>query len=253
MSTREPAADRTAEAPRTAPGNASSGAVPERLRTRRHRLVVALAFATGAADATGFLALGGAFASVMTGNMVLLGLGAGQADLDLVVNAGVAIVSFAIGVLVGASLAGAPRPDDGVWPGRVSVALAVELALWAALLGIWIPTRGEETELVALGLLGLAACAMGIQSSAVQRFGVPGLSSTYLTGTLTTLIGGIAARKPRRVLVPSALVLLALVTGAAAGGVIATHLRVVAPAVVIVVLVGVLALGERLRRVHVAP
>ncbi len=40
---------------------------------RRHRLVVALTFITGCADATGFLAHGGAFSSVMTGNMVLPG------------------------------------------------------------------------------------------------------------------------------------------------------------------------------------
>jgi len=47
------------------------------LRRRRHSLVVVLTFDTGCADATGFLALGGAFSSVMTGNMVLLGLSAG--------------------------------------------------------------------------------------------------------------------------------------------------------------------------------
>ena len=42
-----------------------------------------LTFLTGCADAIGFLALGGAFASVMTGNMVLLGLSAGRGDADL--------------------------------------------------------------------------------------------------------------------------------------------------------------------------
>jgi uncharacterized membrane protein YoaK (UPF0700 family) len=46
---------------------------------------------------------------------------------------------------------------------------------------------GARVAGVARGLLALTALALGIQSAAIQRFGVLGLSTTYLTGTLTTL------------------------------------------------------------------
>ena len=79
------------------------------LLRRRQALVVVLTFVTGSADAMGFLALGGAFSSVMTGNMVLLGLSVGRADGELAVTSAAAIGSFIVGVLVGAHLAGVPE------------------------------------------------------------------------------------------------------------------------------------------------
>src|SRR6185369_17222366 len=46
----------------------------------RHALILALAVNAGATDAIGFLALGGAFTSVMTGNLVLFGISAAEGD-----------------------------------------------------------------------------------------------------------------------------------------------------------------------------
>ena len=89
--------------------------------------MVLLTFVTGCADATGFLALGGAFSSVMTGNLVILGVSAGTADRALAVNSGGAIASYIVGVLVGSRIAGAPRPDDPLWPRAVNRALFAEL------------------------------------------------------------------------------------------------------------------------------
>jgi uncharacterized membrane protein YoaK (UPF0700 family) len=37
-------------------------------------------------------------------------------------------------------------------------------------------------------LIALSAFAMGIQSAAVRRLGVPGIATTYITGTLTSLM-----------------------------------------------------------------
>src|SRR5919107_2462652 len=97
---------------------------------RRQALVVVLTFVTGAADAMGFLALGGAFSSVMTGNMVLLGLSVGRADGELALTSAAAIGSFVVGVLVGAHLAGVPEERDPVWPRAVNRALLLEAAVF---------------------------------------------------------------------------------------------------------------------------
>ncbi|TDC30435.1 DUF1275 domain-containing protein [Micromonospora sp. 15K316] len=219
---------------------------PADLLRRRHALVVVLTFLTGSADAVGFLSLGGAFSSVMTGNMVLLGLSAGRGDAELALTSGCAIMSFIVGVLAGARLAGSAQPDDPVWPRRVNRALTLELLIFVVFVVVWEVNLPDHSERVDLVLLMLSAAALGVQSSAIQRFGVPGLSSTYLTGTLTSLIGGVAARSPWHTLRPKAQVLLALMAGAAVGALAALHLTALAPALLIVPLLLVIAVSSRL-------
>ncbi|MEV4809016.1 YoaK family protein [Micromonospora avicenniae] len=219
---------------------------PADLLRRRHALVVVLTFLTGSADAVGFLSLGGAFSSVMTGNMVLLGLSAGRGNAELAVTSGCAILSFIAGVLAGARLAGSVQPDDPVWPRRVNRALILELLLFVVFLVVWEVNLPDHSERVDLGLLMLSATALGVQSSAIQRFGVPGLSSTYLTGTLTSLIGGVAARSPWHTLRPKAQVLLALMAGAAVGALVALHLTAWAPVLLIAPLLLVIAVASRM-------
>lgn len=209
-------------------------------------MVVVLTFATGAADALGFLALGGAFSSVMTGNMVLLGLSAGSADGKLAETTGAAIVAFVVGLLVAAKVAGSPAAGDPPWPHQVTRALLVELAVFCAYLVGWELTQGHRSEEAGLVLLMLSAVGLGMQSSAVQRFGVSGLSSTYLTGTLTNFIGDLAARRPRTSWLPRGQVLLALMAGAAVGTVVTLHLPRLAPVVCVLPLATVAFAGRRL-------
>src|SRR5579875_2929177 len=71
-----------------------------------HAFFVLLAFASGATDAFGFLRLGGTFTSVMTGNMVLVGLAAARSDGALVVRALVAICGYLAGAFLSVRLAG---------------------------------------------------------------------------------------------------------------------------------------------------
>lgn len=215
-----------------------------RAARRRHAMVVVLTLVTGSADAMGFLALGGAFSSVMTGNMVLLGLSAGAADGELAVTSGGAILAFVVGLLVGAHLAGSPAPGDPSWPRQVTRALLVELVVFVGFLVGWELTQGHRGDRMQLGLLMLAAVALGMQSSAVQRFGVSGLSSTYLTGTLTSFIGDLAAHRPAASWLPRGQVLLALMTGAAVGALATLHLPRLAPALCVVPL-ALVALGAR--------
>lgn len=218
--------------------------VMERLRRRRYRLVVVLTFVTGCADAVGVIALGGAFSSVMTGNMVLLGLSAGATDAALAISAASAIGAYAVGVLVGAHLAGVPSPDDPVWPASVTRALWLELASLVGFLVAWEMTLDQPpSEVRQLVLLMVLAAPLGVQGSAVQRFGVPGLSSTYLTGTLTSLIGGIAARRPYHSLAPSAYLLVSLLVGAAVGALLVVQAPWSAPLVIVAPMAAVIGLS----------
>lgn len=209
----------------------------------RDRLAVLLAVTSGATDAIGFLALGGAFASVMTGNMVITGVGAATGDGSLIVLAVSAIVSFVVGCAVGARLAGLPQSGDPVWPAAVTRALAVQTALTVVLSIAWWVTGPERGETVRLILLGGHAVALGLQSSTVQRLGAGGLSTTYLTGTLTGLVVRLATGGGVRSVGRNAALLLGLIGGAALGAVLTAKAWALAPLTQLVPLVLVLALG----------
>lgn len=206
----------------------------------RARLVVVLALTSGATDAIGFLALGSAFTSVMTGNMVLMGVGAADRDAALLVSCATAITGFVVGAAVGARVAGSPASGDGVWPRPVTVALWVELGLFVAFAVGWWTAGPEARETWLLPFLAVNAAALGLQSSAIQRFGVSGLSTTYLTGTLTTIVIRLSSGRGLRDVGHSLTILLGLVVGAAAGTLLVRMAPVAVPAIQIGTLVVVL-------------
>ena len=202
--------------------------------------MVTLAVVSGATDAIGLLALGGAFTSVMTGNLVLLGVAATSADGVLAIASGGAILAFCAGVALGARLAGGPLPGDRIWPPAVTVGLGVELAFIAAYAVGWWVTGGSPGPVVALALLFATALALGIQSSTVQRFGVSGMSTTYLTGTLTTVVIRLASGRGVKEVWHSIEILLGLVAGAAAGSLLVLLAPLFAPVLQLVALGGVI-------------
>jgi uncharacterized membrane protein YoaK (UPF0700 family) len=195
----------------------------------RQGLVVVLAVLSGATDAIGLVALGGAFTSVMTGNLVILGVSASTADGALAIASGGSIVAFCIGVYLGARIAGGARAGDPVWPRAVTLGLAVELVLLTGYAVGWWISGGEPGTVLTQVLLFTMAAALGIQSSTVQRFGVNGLSTTYLTGTLTTVVMKLAGGKGLREVHGSLQILFGLVVGAAAGAGLLEVAPVLAP------------------------
>src|SRR5262249_42978557 len=67
----------------------------------RDALTIALTLVTGATDAVAFTRLGGTFTSVMTGNLVLLGVSVGRNQLIAFEHVGVAVVAFIAGTVAG--------------------------------------------------------------------------------------------------------------------------------------------------------
>lgn len=212
----------------------------ERAESLRNGLVVVLAVTSGAADALGFLALGSAFTSVMTGNMVLFGVATAQGDVNGMVLTFVAIGAFVAGAALGARIAGTPVPGDPVWPAAVSRALGVELALFTGVGVAWWALGSDPPADAYLPLLAASAAALGLQSSAIQRFGVSGLSTTYLTGTLTTVVIRLTSGHGFRAVRHSALILLGLIVGAGAMAALISLVPVLVPVLLIVTVLGVL-------------
>lgn len=223
---------------RRAPARWRAPSVAELSRVRA-ALVVALTLVTGMSDAIGFTKLGNVFTSVMTGNMVLLGVAAGRHDGTLALHTGVAFVGYVAGSLLGARIAGEAREPGGMWPRALTVALGVELVAFAIFTAGWEAAGAAPSGNFALSLLCVNAVALGIQSAAVLRLGISGLSTTYLTGTLTTVIAALAARTPVRHLARSIIVLAALILGAAIGATLSLQAPATAPIVLLGVLAGV--------------
>ena len=121
-----------------------------------------------------------------------------------------------------------------VWPRAVTVALAIELAMFIAFgVGWWLLGSAPSGDWL-IPLLALNAGALGLQSSAIQRFGVSGLSTTYLTGTLTTVVVRLTHGKGLRTVRHSLVILAGLIVGAA----LATVALAVAPVAVPLLQIG---------------
>lgn len=207
---------------------------PQRGIRLRHALVVVLTLNAGATDAIGFLALGGAFTSVMTGNLVLFGISVAESDATLARHILTAVLCYIGGCVLGGRLAGTPAGDQPVWPRPVSRALCVEFVIFLGCAIGWWLTGSAPTGAVQLVLLAGNALALGVQSSSVQRFGVSGLSTTYMTGTLTTLIVRLTSGGRLRDVAESLQILGGLVVGAILAAVLADHVPVCAPLIQLV-------------------
>lgn len=205
-------------------------------------LAVVLTVVTGSMDALTFTRLGEVFSSVMTGNVVLLGVSAGREDGTLAGHVAVAVCSFVVGVIVGSRVAGAPSDDRPVWPARVTAALAVELVVLAGLFAGWAVTGGRPSGWVQGVLLGAAAVAMGIQTGAVRGIGLSGLSTTYMTGTLSGVLADIVTGG--RVRWRGVLLLAALFVGAGGGALLVVNAATVAPALPVGLLAVVLVAAQ---------
>jgi len=242
--TRDPRPAKMGASMDDAPASRTSGHPTLR---RRHLLLVVLAGTSGALDAFGFLALGGVFASVMTGNLVLLGLGAGTRTGGLAAHAAVAIGAYATGVLAGAWTSRGRHPSDGAgWSRQLQLLVVIELVLVAAVALVWQLVPHRASTGAQLALVAVAAGAMGLQSATVRVATGNGLSTTYLTGTLTGVAMAVVDGRRLRDELEGLSVLGAALLGAGVAGAAVSGWSAAAPLVPVALLVVVLLIGRTL-------
>ncbi|WP_127502975.1 YoaK family protein [Actinoplanes solisilvae] len=177
---------------------------------------LALAGCAGAVDLLAITALSGTFVSVITGNLVIFGYGLGQPEPSRLIAVGIAVPTFALGVLLWTRLSK---------PGAVRVPLLAEWLLMAVFAVVLLVVDVHPHDTVARVLLGLAGVAMGGQSVIAIRLKV---STTYMTGNLTTALAQTVTGHARQAW-PAYMHLLALLAGAAAAAALYVHLNWAAP------------------------
>jgi uncharacterized membrane protein YoaK (UPF0700 family) len=147
-------------------------------------LLLVLTVVTGVVDAVSFLKLGHVFVANMTGNVVFLGFAVADATDFSIPTSLVAIAAFLAGALAGGRLA----VRVGRHRGRhLAVATFIETVLVGAALVISTSPLDSNGEIPRYVFIVLLALTMGIQNATARRLGVPSLTTTVLTLTLTGL------------------------------------------------------------------
>jgi uncharacterized membrane protein YoaK (UPF0700 family) len=189
-------------------------------------LAAGLAATAGAVDVLAFTRMGQAFASIVTGNLVVAGTAIGRGDPAMLANVAVAVGAFAVGVVLGGVGLRRAGPTTARWPAHVTVLCVVELVVLLVLSGVWLATGGAPLGAAQYAALVAAALAMGLQSAAFRLVPVPGVTTTYFTGTLTSLLVGLVTSG--RLIVAALVALLALLGGAVLAGLLVAHAAAVA-------------------------
>jgi uncharacterized membrane protein YoaK (UPF0700 family) len=189
-------------------------------------LLLVLTGVTGLVDAVSYLALGHVFVANMTGNVVFLGFAFADAA-DFSISAPLlAIAAFLAGALAGGELGS----SAGLHRARLlAIATGLEIALVGSALVVSMAGLDSNGGLVGNALIAVLALAMGLQNAAARRLGVPDLTTTVLTLTLTglaadsTLTGGKNPHPGRRLLATGTIFL-----GAAVGALLVLNVGVFA-------------------------
>ena len=150
----------------------------------------ALAAVAGFIDAVGFITLRGLFVAHMSGNSVKFGVSAGHGSLSAAAPAGIAVVLFVVGVAIGtvaAELAARRRiPSLAATVLTLQAALILAFMLYGETILVGAHVRGRSLSgfyvLAALGVL-----SMGMQTAALRQLAGRTISTTYVTGVLTSL------------------------------------------------------------------
>ncbi len=155
-------------------------------------MLLLLALSAGSADSWSYLGLGHAFVANMTGNTVLLGIAVFQKNGDLL-HPCTSLIAYITGVSIASYFTRNLR-TGALWAKSISAMLCVEALLLIGAEAGWVALHhysSSSTTPLDLALLAVVALAIGLQSGSMLQLNVPGIVTTYITGTLTQLTSGL--------------------------------------------------------------
>lgn len=150
-----------------------------------HVALLLLSAIAGSIDAIGYLKLGDVLTANMTGNTVLMGVSLGQWQLSHAVREFVALLAFITGVGIGSSIAKFRRKG---WEQTLIFSLIIEFFLILIMAILWLAFMKNFHGFMIFGSIIACAVAMGLQSATVKHLEIPGVVTTYITGTITAIV-----------------------------------------------------------------
>jgi uncharacterized membrane protein YoaK (UPF0700 family) len=159
-------------------------------RALRTCLLLLLTLAAGWTDVLCYLAVGRVWATIMSGNILFVGLSIAQGNTGLLVRAGTALVLFFVSIMLGSLyLQTLPaRQSVESWRSTLDRYLLVEGLVLLAFALLWSlagnPTQNPAMQVV---FLGIAAFGMGLQGALFGAINILDVNSVALTGTVLLL------------------------------------------------------------------
>ncbi len=200
----------------------------------RDVLIVVLAFVAGFVDALSIIGLGGVFASVMTGNTILLGLAIARAEPLSASLSAIAIAAYVGSLAIGIGIAESSTKRPGTtWPPEATKIFLSEflLLLGLAITGVFVRHASTSSQMDVL--IALAAASMGMQSAGFYALGVSSVATTRLTSTYEKFVIDLYhSRRPPNSTTPTkgkndttllAIVVLVYLLAAVVGGLTEIH------------------------------
>jgi uncharacterized membrane protein YoaK (UPF0700 family) len=202
-------------------------------------LLLLLTFGTGLIDAISIIGLGRVFVANMTGNVVFIGFALAGAPGFSLWGSVVALAGF----LVGAGVGSIAISRFGAHRGKLlRNALVVQLALFVFALVISLTGGASLPVTDQLLIVAMGAIALGIQNAVVRHLGVPDMTTTVLTMTLT----GIGSDLRHRDLAMAArhlIAVLAMLIGAGVGALLVLRFSVSAGILAVTVVLAAVLIG----------
>lgn len=181
-------------APRVAVGVSLSGLMKvgaHPVRPSLTGLMIVLTAVSGLIEAVSLLALGPVFTGMQTGNVLFLAFGLAREGNLPAVSSALSLAAFAAGAVCGARMESAAEARGWRWAGLGLYAEAALILIGAAV-GWGVAPRYGNPAGGHLVVTGLLAVAMGIRTVTSMRVNLPGVPTTLVTRSMTSLIGSSA-------------------------------------------------------------
>ena len=145
--------------------------------------LAALTVTGGMLDAVSFLGLGHVFTANMTGNVIFIGFAVARATGFSFMVSFTALGSFLVGAVVGGRVARRIGSDRTM----LLVAMVLETVLVAVSAVVAATVSDVGVGWPRFTVIALLAFSLGVRYTAVRRMGVPDMTTSVLTTTLTSL------------------------------------------------------------------
>lgn len=147
-------------------------------------MLLLLASVAGSIDVMSYYRLGHVFTANMTGNTILLGLSIGQGKLASSLHSLAALAGFITGAFIGAFIVENTKKG---WSYLITLSVAIETVIIFILALIWFEEIQPPGKSILYISIILSAIAMGMQSATVRHLNIPGVVTTFITGTITSI------------------------------------------------------------------
>lgn len=124
------------------------------------------------------------FTANMTGNTILLGLSIGEGKLASAMHSMTALLAFICGAFLGALVVEKKNKD---WLSNLIICVTAEGVFIAAFSALSFHHTKSLRDFILYVSIVLSAVAMGMQSAAIRHLKIPGVVTTFITGTITSI------------------------------------------------------------------